>query len=175
MARLGPEAHHTLPRDFAAALGQCVASFGWLEEVLKRTIYALDRARLADDLRPAEMQNWVERMGQLADDSMGTLIEQLDAAMRRHPGLRDRDQITEALGRAKLQRNLLCHASWRPTGDAGRWHPAFVGGRGEVQDAPLSLAELASIQAATLDLGGRVLAIMRATGIMGRWPGDDGP
>ena len=175
MARLGPEAHHTLPQDFAAALGQCVASFGWLEEVLKRTIYALDRARLADDLRPAEMQNWVERMGQLADDSMGTLIEQLDAAMRRHPGLRDRDQITEALGRAKLQRNLLCHASWRPTGDAGRWHPAFVGSRGEVQDAPLSLAELASIQAATLDLGGRVLAIMRATGIMGRWPGDDGP
>lgn len=175
MARLGPEAHHTLPRDFAAALGQCVASFGWLEEVLKRTIYALDRARLADDLRPAEMQNWVERMGQLADDSMGTLIEQLDAAMRRHPGLRDRDQITEALGRAKLQRNLLCHASWRPTGDAGRWHPAFVGGRGEVQDAPLSLAELASIQAATLDLGGRVLAVMRATGVMGRWPGDDGP
>lgn len=175
MARLGPEAHHTLPRDFAAALGQCVASFGWLEEVLKRTIYALDRARLADDLTPAEMQNWVERMGQLADDSMGTLIEQLDAAMRRHPGLRDRDQITEALGRAKLQRNLLCHASWRPTGDAGRWHPAFVGGRGEVQDAPLSLAELASIQAATLDLGGRVLAVMRATGVMGRWPGDDGP
>ncbi|MFJ1292969.1 hypothetical protein ACEPPZ_12900 [Paracoccus yeei] len=98
MARLGPEAHHTLPQDFAAALGQCVASFGWLEEVLKRTIYALDRARLADDLTPAEMQNWVERMGQLADDSMGTLIEQLDAAMRRHPGLRDRDQITEALG-----------------------------------------------------------------------------
>ena len=46
MARLGPEAHHTLPQDFAAALGQCVASFGWLEEVLKRTIYALDRARL---------------------------------------------------------------------------------------------------------------------------------
>ncbi|WP_189654754.1 hypothetical protein [Paracoccus mutanolyticus] len=84
--------------------------------------------------------------------------------MRRHPGLRDRDQITEALGRAKLQRNLLCHASWRPTGDAERWHPAFVGSRGEVQDAPLSLADLASIQAATLDLGGRVPAVMRATG-----------
>ena len=54
MARIGapPETHYTLPPDFAAALGQCVANFGWLEEIIKRTIYALDRARLADDLAP---------------------------------------------------------------------------------------------------------------------------
>ena len=93
VARIGapPETHYTLPPEFAAALGQCVANFGWLEEIIKRSIYALDRARLADDLTQEELQTWLEHIGHLADDSMGTLIEQLDAAMRRHPGLRDRD------------------------------------------------------------------------------------
>lgn len=175
MARIGaaPESYHGLPPDFAAALGQCVAAFGWLEEIIKRTLYALDRARLADDLSEAELQHWLERIGQLADDSMGTLIEQLDAAMRRHPGLRERNQITERLAAIKLMRNLLCHASWRPTEDPARWHPAFVSTRGHVQDKALSAPELERIRQDTIEIGMRVLHVMRATGISGYWAGDD--
>lgn len=175
MARIGPvpETYHALPADFAAGLGQSVAAFGWLEEVLKRTIYALDRAWLADDLSEAELQHWLEHIGQIADDSMGTLIEQLDAAMRRHPGLHERDRITDRLSEAKLQRNLLCHASWRPTADPALWHPAFVGTRGAVQAQALSLTDLERIRQQTIELGLRVLAVMRATGIAGYWAGDD--
>lgn len=175
MARLGaaPETYHSLPPDFAAALGQCVAAYGWLEEILKRTLYALDRARLADDLSEAELQRWLDHIGQIADDSMGTLVEQLDAAMRRHPGLHDRDRITDRLSDAKLMRNLLCHASWRPTEDAARWHPAFVAARGQVQDQALSRPDLERIRQDTIEIGQRVIAVMRATGIPGYWAGDD--
>ncbi|QFQ88160.1 hypothetical protein F8A10_11610 [Paracoccus kondratievae] len=175
MARIGapPETHYTLPSDFSAALGQCVASFGWLEEIIKRTIYALDRARLADDLTEEELQTWLSRMSNLADDSMGTLIEQLDAAMRRHPGLRDRNRITDHLGEIRLHRNLLCHASWRPTEERGRWHPAFVNTKGDVQRDPLSVDDLNRIRENTVEIGARVLRVMRATGVQGYWAGDD--
>lgn len=175
MARIGaaPETHYTLPPDFAAALGQCVANFGWLEEIIKRTIYALDRARLADDLTDEELQTWLERIGQLADDSMGTLIEQLDSTMRRHPGLQGRNRITEQLGGIRLYRNMLCHASWRPTGDKARWHPAFVSNRGEVQDSALSLTDLERIHRDTVEIGTRIVQIMRASGEEGYWAGDD--
>lgn len=175
MAGIGaaPETHYTLPGDFAAALGQCVASFGWLEEVIKRAIYALDRARLADDLTPEELEAWLTRIGGIADDSMGTLIEQLDAAMRRHPGLRDRNQITDRLGEIRLYRNLLCHASWRPTDRKTHWHPAFVSAKGDVQAKALALGDLEQLLARTVEVGGRVLRVMRATGEPGYWAGDD--
>lgn len=175
MARIGPppETHYTLPADFAALLGQCVASFGWLEEILKRAIFALDRARLADDLTPQELQAWLTRIGTMADDSMGTLIERLDSAMRRHPGLHDRDAITDALHEVKRHRNHLCHASWRPTDDKGLWHPAFVNTRGEPFDHALGVDDLAAILRDTVTIGQRVIRVMRTTGIAGYWAGDD--
>lgn len=173
MARIGPpETHYTLPADFAAGLGQCVANFGWLEEILKRAIFALDRAKLADDLTPQELQVWLTRIGALADDSMGTLIEQLDAAMRRYAGLRDRSSITDGLMDMKRHRNLLCHASWRPA-DGGRWHPAFVNSKGVIFDQALGLDDLDRIRSDTIAIGQRVIGVMRATGIDGYWAGDD--
>lgn len=154
-------------------LGQCVADFGWLEEIIKRTIYALDKVHLAGDLTERQMQGWLKRMESVADDSLGTLIEQLDNAMRRHPGLRDRDEITDLLNEIKLQRNLLCHASWHPTDDPGRWLPAFVSSRGEIQTQALSVADLDAIRCATAAIGARVRRVMRATGEQGFWAGDD--
>lgn len=168
-----PEQNHRLPDGFAASLGQAVAGFGWLEEVMKRAIYALDRARLADDLSEAELQSWLRRMGDIADNSMGTLIEQLDAALRRHAGIRGRDALTDALTDLKQQRNLLCHASWRPTARSGRWHPAFVNTRGEVFPDDMSEADLTRILDETLRLGQRIVAIMHGTGVDGVWAGDD--
>ncbi|WP_142662288.1 hypothetical protein [Paracoccus laeviglucosivorans] len=175
MARIGPppETHYDLPTDFAAMLGQCVASFGWLEEILKRAIFALDRARLADDLTPQELQVWLLRMGTIADDSMGTLIERLDSSIRRHPGLGDRDAITDQLHMVKRHRNHLCHASWRPTADKELWHPAFVNTRGEPFDHALSIGDLQAILRETVEIGQRVIGVMRATGIQGYWAGDD--
>lgn len=162
-----------MPADFAALLGQCVASFGWLEEVIKRTIYSLDRARLADDLTPQELQAWLSHIGNIADDSMGTLVEQLDAAMRRHPGLRDRNALTRRLGAIKRQRNLLCHASWRPGSKPARWHPAFVNTRGEPFDQDMGTEDLQATLTETLEVGQMVLAVLRATGVEGFWAGDD--
>lgn len=168
-----PESYYTLPADFAQAIGHAVAGFGWLEEVMKRTIYSLDRARLADDLSEAELQAWLQQMSGIADDSMGTLIEQLDAALRRHPGIRDRVMLNEALQAIRLSRNLLCHASWHPSKREGHWHPAFINTRGEKFVDDLSVPEIEAILRDTHRLGHRLIRIMRDTGIAGQWAGED--
>jgi len=168
-----PESYFTLPTDFAAELGQAIAAFGWLEEVIKRTLYALERKRLARDLSDAELKRWLHQMDALADDSMGTLIEQLDAALRRHPGIPDRIALNERLLAIKRLRNLLCHASWRPTGRHDLWHPAFVNTKGEPYPDDIALADLSAIRTETRALGQRILAIMHATGVAGVWVGDD--
>lgn len=168
-----PEAYHALPDDFAAALGRAVAGFGWLEEVIKRTIYVLDRVRLADDLSQADMQRWLRRISDIADDSMGTLVEQLDAALRRHPGVKGRDQLNDRLVEIKLLRNLLCHASWRPADQPGRWHPAFVNTHGQAFADDMGVEDLHRITADTRDLGHQIIQIMRDTGIDSIWLGDD--
>lgn len=168
-----PEAYHRLPAELAEALGHAVAGFGWLEEVMKRAIYTLDRARLADDLTDAEMQRWLRRISDIADDSMGTLVEQLDAALRRHPGVAGRDALNDRLVEIKQMRNLLCHASWRPTATPGRWHPAFVNTRGEVFPKDMGVDDLERLTQQTRQIGMQVVAIMRRTGMENRWPGDD--
>ncbi len=168
-----PEAYYTLPDDFAKELGQAIAAFGWLEEVLKRTLYALERKRLAQDLGNAELKRWLHQMDELADDSMGTLIEQLDAALRRHPGVPDRIALNDQLLELKRMRNLLCHASWRPTKRRDCWHPAFVNTKGEPYPEDISQAELVATHTETRIIGQRIIAIMHATGVEGIWAGDD--
>lgn len=169
-----PEAHHDLPPPFAAALGQCVADFGWLEEVLKRAIHALETAPRVPAPGEAELEAGLIRMDSLADDTLSTLIDHLDAAMRRQRGLPGGPALGRAL-RALLQdRNLLCHASWRPTADPDRWHPAFVSHRGEVFAGDLGIPDLRAIATRTREAGARVVAVMRAAGGRGHWSGDDG-
>lgn len=168
-----PETHYQLPQGFAAALGQIIASFGWLEEVLKRALYSLDRARLADDLSDADLGRWLRHMEDIADDSMGTLVEQLDAALRRAPGIADRVAINDRLTAIKARRNLLCHASWRPTQTHGRWHPAFVNTKGVAFPDDFSVEDLTELQAEVLSLGQRIIRLMRDTGIPSAWVGDD--
>lgn len=171
---LPPETHYLLPEEFAAALGQAVATFGWLEEVLKRALFSLERVRLAKDLSAPEMGRWRHHMTDIADDSLGTLIEQLDGALRRHPGIADRDQLNDRLVVLKHQRNLICHASWSPTADKARWRPAFVAMKGESVPDTMSAAELDGIRHQTEAAGRRLIAIMRMTGIAGEWIGEDG-
>ncbi len=168
-----PERYYTLPTDFAAALGHTVAGFGWLEEVMKRTIFALDRARLAKDLNNVEMLHWLRSMDEIASDSMGTLIEQLDSTLRRHPGIDGRLELNSRLIETRRNRNLLCHASWQPGKSEDSWHPAFVNSKGEVFTEEFTTERLRAVLDETRQIGQRLIRIMHSTGIHGRWPGDD--
>lgn len=167
-----PRAPDRLSDEMAAALGHAASGFGFLEEALKRAIFSLTRQGLGEDADDAALEKWLRRMEDIADDSLGTLIDSFGAAMR-HARIRDRDVLYDILGELRLKRNLLCHASWRPGAQPGYWHPTFINTRGERFPDDLSAEDVLQIHADTLRIARRVVSIMRATGIDGEWAGHD--
>lgn len=153
-----PSVWHELPEPLAVEIGWAVASFGHLEDMLKRAIFALDRRRLPASIHDSDFRNWLRRMDHVAADSLGTLIERLDRTLLSE-GRADPELIGQ-LDEVKSWRNLLCHANWRPLGAA--WQPVFANTRGEIFDSPLDAPDIRAIRDMSLDSARRVARIIEA-------------
>lgn len=160
MARIdgAPAVWHELPAPLAAELGQTIASFGHVEDMLKRAIFALDRHRLPGRLAEGEFRAWLRRMDHVAADSLGTLIERLERTLARE-NVADPELLGQ-LDEIKTWRNLLCHAAWTPV--AGGWQPRFANTQGEIFDRTLDAGDLSAIRAMTLDTARRVSRFIEA-------------
>ena len=167
-----PRAPDRLSDDMAAAIGHAVSAFGFLEEALKRAIFSLTRQQLGQDVTEAALQAWLHRIEEIADDTLGTLIDSFAAAMKQ-ARIEGRETLSDDLRQLRLMRNLLCHASWRPGKGPGQWLPTFINTRGERFPDEMDPAAVHAIHADTLRAARRVVSIMRGTGIDGEWAGHD--
>lgn len=167
-----PRAPDRLSDDMAAAIGHAVSTFGFLEEALKRAIFSLTRQGLGQEVSNKTLQQWLRRMEEIADDTLGTLIDSFVAAMKQAQ-IEGREELAADLRAIRLHRNLLCHASWRPGQKPGYWHPTFINTRGERYPDDMDPAAVHAIHAETLLLARRVVSIMRRTGIDGEWAGHE--
>ena len=165
-----PRAPDRLSDEMAIAIGHAVSAFGFLEEALKRAIFSLTRKGLGEDVSDKAMQKWLHRMEDIADDTLGTLIDSFLAALRQ-AGVKDRDELAAELADIRFKRNLLCHASWRRGKKPGYWHPTFINTRGESYPDDISPDDVLAVHARTLVIARRAVSIMRATGIDGEWLG----
>ncbi|WP_199223563.1 hypothetical protein, partial [Caulobacter sp. HMWF009] len=167
---------HWHPVAFWEALGRVVATFGFLEEVLGKAIFAFTATRQhPQDEIEAAYEQWLPTLQRALSNPLGGLIDTYSKAVR------DNDKATIAnlpelvtdLREAADLRNVLCHGSWRAPDAQGRSVPLYVNKRDEIFTTPVDVAYLNQVRTHTAELA---CAIINTVTHMGwQFPGSSGP
>lgn len=167
---------HAHAPAFWEALGRAVATFGFLEEVLLKAIFALTLTTTYREREVAEAYAaWVPKMARSLSDPLGSLIDTYGKAVRDHTGARLEGvgELLTDLRQSSDIRNAICHGSWHAPDDMGRSVPFYVNRRGEVFETPVDREFLDQLQSATTDLACCVIDTVTHMGL--RFPGSNGP
>lgn len=128
--------------EFWEELGRTVASFGFLEEMLSKAIYALTGTKEFDAASDPEAFNeWIKTLKKALTDQLGGLINLYEEALSENQRTKAKDyskQIAE-LKQAKYIRNVLCHGSWDKPDSEGRTVPKFVNWKLDVFETPIDV------------------------------------
>jgi hypothetical protein len=165
---------------FWEALGRAVATFGFLEEMLGKAIFAYTGMRkIPEDQINAAYEKWKLTLQHALSDALSSLIDTYGKAVRDHGGatIENFDVLIDHLRDAASLRNVLCHGSWNKKPDAeGRSIPFFVTGTGEKQrifDTPIDIAYLQQVQRGVAELACEVINTVTHMGW--QFPGSSGP
>ncbi len=165
---------------FWEGLGRVVGTFGFLEEVLGKAIFAYTGTRkIPKDEIDAAYEKWLPTLERALSESLNRLIDTYGKAVRDHGGatIQNLDVLLGHLKEAAELRNVLCHGSWnKKPDDDGRSIPFFVTGLGEKHrlfTAPVDVAYLQHLQRGVTELACEV--INTVTDMGWQFPGSGGP
>lgn len=153
-----------------------VGTFGMLEEVLGKAIFALTGTRRVDESEAAAaVDAWSRVLEHALKDTLGSLVDTFGRAVREHPEatLQNLDDLLDALRKASRLRNALCHGSWQPPDDRGRSTPLFVDKHLNVFDSAVDVAFLQQTQRHAAELVCEVISTITHMGY--QFPGSGGP
>ena len=160
---------------FWESLGRAVGTFGFLEEILGKAIFALSATKPYDRAEiDAAYEKWARRLEKALTDPLGNLIEDYEKTMREHPDAttEDLDYLIGRLREASRIRNVLCHGSWQVPDLQGAAVPLFVDRKRNVFDAAVDYAFLDQVQQHVAELS---CAVMNSVTRMGwQFPGSSG-
>jgi hypothetical protein len=167
---------HAHESEFWEALGRCVATFGFLEEILGKAIFSFTATRPydEDEIQQAYVE-WLPKLEQALTDPLGNLINRFGEAVQNHPmaTIGDLDELLEDLLKASAVRNVICHGSWRRPDTNGASIPFFVNRQKEVFETAIDIHFLIQLQRHAADL---VYSVINTVTHMGwRFPGSNGP
>lgn len=161
---------------FWECLGRAVATFGFLEEVLAKAIFAFTATRPYNEGEIEQaFADWLPRLERALTDQLGSLIKAYGKAVREHPGatITNLDDLLGHLQAASAIRNVLCHGSWPSPDAAGKSVPFFVNRQMFVFDTAVDTAFLSQVQRHTAELACEVMSTVTHMGW--RFPGSSGP
>lgn len=167
---------HLLAASFWEQLGRVVGTFGALEEVLGKAIFALTGTRRYDEMEVSQaLEVWGKTLEHALKDPLGPLINSFGKAVREHPEatLQNLDDLLFALREASKLRNALCHGSWQSPDELGGSKPLFVDMHLNVLDTAVDVPFLQRTQRHAAELACEVISTVTHMGI--QFPGCDGP
>lgn len=167
---------HCHATDFWESLGRTVASFGLLEEVLSKAIFAFTATRPYSDTEINEVyEQWLPKLQRALSDQLGALIDSYGKAVREHPDAAtcNLTELLDDMRAASKIRNVLCHGSWRYPDMNGASVPFFVNRHNERFETPINKAWLDQTRQHVVTL---ICAVINTVTHMGwQFPGSDGP
>lgn len=167
---------HRHSDEFWEQLGRTVATYGFLEQVLGRAIFALTATRkYAQDELEEEYGKWLGQLERALSDPLGGLIAAYDNALRKHHELPvdNPEQLIGDLRCAAQLRNALCHGSWQAPDGEGKSVPLFVDRKLKIFATSIDVSYLQQVRA---HLTGLICAVIDSISIMGlQFPGSAGP
>ena len=167
---------HAHAPTFWEALGRAVATFGFLEEVLLKAIFAITATTPYEEGSiETAYHAWVATLTRSMSDPLGNLIDTYGKAVRNHPGsVTDNfGTLLDDLRKVSKIRNAICHGSWRAPDSEGLSVLFYVNKQGEVFDAPIEMIYLKQVRNATTDLTCSVIDTVTQMGW--QFPGSNGP
>jgi hypothetical protein len=161
---------------FWESLGRAVATFGFLEEVLGKAIFAFTATRPYDEAAIQQAyEKWLPKLERALTDPLSNLIDVYGKAVREHPfsKITNLNELLTNLREASAIRNILCHGSWQVPNASGASIPLFVDRRMRIVDTAMDCRYLDQIQQHTAELACAVMNTM--TQIGWQFPCSGGP
>lgn len=161
---------------FWECLGRSVASFGFLEEVLTKAIFAFTAtAEYAEDKIDEAYEKWAQKLERSLSDQLGGLIDTYGKAVRENSKatITNIDELLFDLREASKVRNVLCHGSWRAPDENGASVPFFVNRQLQLFESPVDVKFLQQVQKHVSELTCSVVNSVTHMGL--QFPGSLGP
>lgn len=167
--------HKHVPQ-FWEQLGRTIATYGFLEEVLGKAIFALTSTR---QYSPEEIDTayeaWLPQLERALTDQLWNLAESFGKAAKDNPETTTENvpELVEGIKKATELRNVLCHGSWQIPDSSGASVPRFVNWKKEVFSSAIDIAYLQQLQLHVAEL--TCCVIDTVTHMGWQFPGSNGP
>ena len=168
---------HRHAPEFWEQLGRTVATYGFLEEVLGKAIFAFTATRHFETATEAQeaYASWLPTLERALTDTLKPLADAYGRAVRANAEstTENIEELIAAIKEASEIRNVICHGSWRTPDPEGRSLPLFVNKRNEIFDTPIDIGFLHQVQSHVAELAAAVIDTVTHMGF--QFPGGAGP
>lgn len=152
---------HRHSAQFWEHLGRTVATFGFLEEVLGKAIFAFTATRRYNNEEEAEAayREWLPKLERALTDQLWNLAESYEKAVRENSDLTTEnvDELVKDIKDATKIRNVLCHGSWHVPDKDSKSLPLFINKHNEIFETRIDIAFLQQVQLHVAELACEVV------------------
>ena len=174
LSPLSPTHLHT--PQFWEHLGRVIATYGFLEEVLGKAIFAFTATREYDpDEIEAAYDVWLLQLERALTDPLSKLAKDYGKVAHDNPATTTTNipELVDDIKKAAVIRNAFCHGSWGAPDSDGASIPLFINRKKEKFETAIDVAYLTQLRGHVAALAYSVMDTVTHMGW--QFPGGAGP